>query len=137
MKDRIMFKKGFKYQLVEDYIIRLNISGYDIRSDFLSLNSNGLLLIKKGYAWDGPSGPTVDTKTFMRGSLIHDAIYQLIREKKLPEWYRGYADYVIKEICLEDKMCKIRAWWVYKALASKFADFASDPKNKRKVIEAP
>ena len=50
------------------------------KSAFIEIGTDGLLTIRKGYAWDGPSGPTIDTKDFMRGSLVHDALYQLLRE---------------------------------------------------------
>ncbi len=30
-----------------------------------------------------PNGPTIETKTFMRASLVHDALYQLMREEHL------------------------------------------------------
>ena len=136
MKDQIAFRKGYKYQLAEDYGIQIEIYGHNIKSDFISLNESGFLWIYKGYAWDGPSGPTIDTKTFMLVRLVCDALYQLIREGKLDSSYREYADDLIKKICLEDKMCEIRAWWVYKGL-DKFADFAADPKNKKKIIYAP
>ena len=49
----------------------------------------------------------------MRGSLVHDALYQLIREKKIKEDQRKRADEILREICLEDGMSKIRAWWVF------------------------
>ena len=63
--------KRYKYQLMRDYkhqtIIRLN---HDVKiKSFITLSSSGLLTISKGYAWDGPSGPTIDTNNFMRGSL--------------------------------------------------------------------
>jgi len=53
---------------------------------YLKLDGDGQFEFSKGYAWDGPSGSTVDTLNFMRGSLVHDALYQLIRmEKILPQ----------------------------------------------------
>ena len=51
----------------------------------LEITSEGELIIRNGYSWDGPSGPTIDTKNFMQGSLIHDALCQLMREIILPQ----------------------------------------------------
>jgi len=51
----------------------------------LGITSDGMLKIKTGYSWDGPSWPAIDTKNFMQGSLIHDALYQLMRELVLPQ----------------------------------------------------
>ncbi len=70
----------YKYQLMADYILQIDIKPIqNIELKFLSLSSEGALPIKKFYAWDGPSGPTIDTRDFMRGSLVHDALYQLMR----------------------------------------------------------
>lgn len=74
----------------------------------------GVLHIDRGYAWDGPSGPAIHTANFMRGSLVHDALYQLMREGHLAaSRYRDDADKELKLTCLEDGMSSLRAWWVY------------------------
>lgn len=132
----IEYKSGYKYQLAGTCVYNTGIMGYEITSEYLSLYKNGLLVILKGYCWDGPSGPTVDTKTFMRGSLIHDAIYQLIREGKLPMQVRQIADHELRTVCLQDGMMQFRAWYVYHSVDIAAAD-AANPKNKKKVIKAP
>jgi hypothetical protein len=108
--------RNYKYQLVEDYELIIPIKEKSIVEKFIELNEAGRLLIKKGYCWDGPSGPTIDTLTFMRGSLVHDALYQLIRMERLDLSYRDKADRIIRQICLEDGMNRIRAWYVYWSL---------------------
>jgi hypothetical protein len=108
--------KRYKYQLVEPYPIEIGIRGYAVDNPYLKLDVDGKLEIAKGYAWDGPSGPTVDTLTFMRGSLVHDALYQLIRFEEIPLRYREYADLLLKKICLEDGMSSFRAEYVYQAV---------------------
>lgn len=106
----------YKYQLVKDYKVVIPIKGKTILEDYIELYPNGILLIKKGYAWDGPSGPTIDTLSFMRGSLVHDVLYQLIRMRLLDLSYRKRADQIIRQICLEDGMSRIRAGYVYRSL---------------------
>ena len=108
----------YKYQLMDDYIIQIDIKPIqNIEFKFLSLSSEGVLTIRKSYAWDGPSGPTIDTRSFMRGSLVHDALYQLMRLSALDyKIYRKRSDEILKEICLEDGMCSFRAWYVYQAV---------------------
>jgi hypothetical protein len=69
--------------------------------------------ISKGYCWDGPSGPTIDTDNFMLGSLIHDAMYQLMREYPPFRAYRNDADEALRRICIEEGMSSLRARWVY------------------------
>ena len=112
--NHIYYRSGYKYQTTRDYSYLSEITGFSGGNQFLSLNKEGLLFIHKGYAWDGPSGPTLDTKDAMRGSLVHDALYQLMREKILPLSMRDRADGLLKTICEADGMNHIRAevWWV-------------------------
>lgn len=117
MKEIIQYKGGYKYQLTVDYSLIVPIRlDMPILSRFIDLTPDGWLTIKAGYAWDGPSGPTIDTKNFMRGSLVHDALYQLMREGLLPESYRNVADVQLRNICLVDGMSTVRAWGVYQAV---------------------
>lgn len=133
----IRYRAGYKYQLSDSYSVGVTICPeYDIDTDYIGLTRNGLLSIEKGYAWDGPSGPTVDTPSFMRGSLIHDSLYQLIREGNLSEEDREAADLELHRICLEDGMSRLRAWWVWRGVRLGGGP-AADPKNERPVLTAP
>ena len=128
------YKKGYKYQLVDDYRIRIEIfPEFDINTRYIQLSNTGILTLKAGYAWDGPSGPTFDTKNFMRGSLVHDALYQLLRGGELSSLHRNYIDCLLREICLQDDMSRIRAWYVYKAVV-KAGGYAASPKSIKKII---
>ena len=134
----IEYRGGYKYQLKKDYtdIIPIRPSS-NINSQFISLSNTGSLFIKSGYAWDGPSGPTIDTQNFMRGSLVHDALYQLMREGTLDDQlYRESADRLLQVHCIEDGMSRIRAWWVYQGV--RFGGGPSaDPDIKRPIKHAP
>lgn len=136
----ISYKEGYKYQLFEEYQTDTPIKiDEDVSSngDYVLLSKEGKIVIKKGYAWDGPSGPTIDTLNFMRGSLVHDALYQLMREKKLIKAvHRDPADRLLQKMCKDDGMCSIRAWWVYHGV-SKFGGSAADSSNIKLVIKAP
>ena len=133
----IEYKSGFKYQLSRDYGIQTSIfPDKDIYTRFTELSISGFLIIKSGYAWDGPSGPAIDTKNFMRGSLVHDALYQLIREGLLNIKFRIPADKELIKICLEDRMWKLRTKWVYFAVKT-FAKRCARVGHKRKTITAP
>jgi hypothetical protein len=126
--------KKWKYQLVEDYDIKTDLKPLmSIRRalvKLLSLSPDGVLSIGKYYAWDGPSGPTIDTRNFMRGSLVHDALYQLMREGVLDyKVHRKRADEILRELCLEDGMCSFRAWYVYQGVHI-FAEKGAHPKKE-------
>jgi len=125
MSSTICYRKlrKYKYQLLkEDFQLELDVKiPVEIQiENFVGLSAEGTLTIKAGYAWDGPSGPTVDTKTFMRGSLVHDALYQLIRAEKFEpgsrDKMRAMADDLLRDICIEDGMSSFRAWYVHRAV---------------------
>ena len=126
--------RNYKYQLMDEYIIQIDIKpAQDIKFKFLSLSSEGILTMRKYYAWDGPSGPTIDTRNFMRGSLVHDALYQLMRLSALNyRIHRKRADEILKEICLEDGMWSFRAWYVYQAVHI-FAKSGARPQEEPEV----
>lgn len=109
--------RRYKYRLQKEYIREIKIHPeYAIGNEYVTLDSNGRLTITKGYCWDGPSGPTIDTPDFMEGSLVHDVLYQLMREGHISRDFQYYADKLLVEICRKKGMGKLRAWWVYNAL---------------------
>ncbi|MDF5607407.1 hypothetical protein P3745_24975, partial [Vibrio parahaemolyticus] len=63
--------------------------GVPFESSYLSLSEQGLLTIKKGYSWDGVSGPATDTRNLILASLVHDELYQLMREELPPQSNRA------------------------------------------------
>ena len=128
------YRKGFKYQVAEDEYFITDILGYDIDLKFLQLTPDGMFLTRHGYAWDGPSGPAVDSDDFMRPSLGHDGLYQLMRLELLPRSLRKQIDKLMHKWCLEEEMLEFRADYCYAGVRA-FADSAADPKNKRKVYE--
>jgi hypothetical protein len=130
----ISYRTGFKYQLAENHRHKLRVvTPGGVRSELFSID-NGWLVISAGYAWDGASGPTRDTKNSMRGSLIHDALYQGIREKVLPESFRPLADSEFWLIVNEDGMRWWRAWAWFGAVRRFGGEAAS---KVREVLTAP
>ena len=128
---------GYKYQLMEKYVHETKWvlpNAVQMRGRWVGLSRTGRLTLKKGYAWDGPSGPTIDTKNFMRGSLVHDACYQLMREKLLPTTKRKPADVLLWLICIEDGMSRTRADYVYHAVRVFGGSSARPPKKPKQVI---
>ena len=137
MTKKIHYYDGYKYQLAEDYSHNVGMIGdEDIVLDFLVLKCDGWLQINKGYAWDGPSGPAIDTSSFMRASLVHDALYQIFRANKLHQDYRKRADKLLLTISLEDKMPWWRAYYSYFAVRL-LARKAAAPVSAREPLTAP
>ena len=132
----LYFKRGYKYQTSRDYHIKVSIWGREIDTSYVSLDKKGNLLIRKGYAWDGASGPTWDTLNSMIGSLVHDVLYQLIRQGLLNPLYKKYADEVLHDICTEDGMYTWRAdYWRWAVL--KFGAGSCRPSAEPKEEVAP
>lgn len=106
----IEYTKGFKYQLRADFTMMLSFCPEkDIKTYWISFSHNGWLEIRRGYAWDGMSGGVYDTKTSMQGSLVHDALYQLLRHSQLPMSLWPVVDDELEKICRNDKMWGWRA----------------------------
>ena len=136
-KKRIRYRnlKNYKYQLLTMYTHATGlqlIQNISTKNEWLKLGKKGRLTLKKGYAWDGPSGPTIDTKNFMRAALVHDGLYQLMREGLLDhEEHRESADDLLRDICIEDGMSKFRAWYVHKAVRT-FGGKNTGPRTKER-----
>ena len=134
----IKYKTGYQYQLAEDYAIRTGIfPAAEIREDFISMDRDGLLTIKKGYAWDGASGIAIDTADFMRGSLVHDVLYQLMQDGKLSQAWRKPADELLVQLCREDGMGDVRSWYVLKAVRAFGKQYAAARNDSDTVKSAP
>ena len=130
--------RGYKYRLKEDFFIYLpELLNHSIQTSYISVKPNGHMMITEEYAWDGASGPTLDTKTSMRGSLTHDALTQLIRMGYLPKSFRSKADGILRRICLEDGMCTARAnTWEW--CVNRFGEMSILPRPEEgKVYYAP
>ena len=116
----LYFKRGYKYQVSRDFHATLVLPfpvTDPVKTDYLELDQFGNLLIKKGYAWDGASGPTWDTQNSMRGSLVHDAGYQLIRLGLVDPRNKEYFDQVLHDLCTQDGMWGWRAdYWRWAVL---------------------
>lgn len=136
VKNSIHYRDGYKYQLAADYEVITDLRPDKvIISNFLMLQPDGLLFIMAGYAFDGPSGPVIDVKEFMRASLVHDALYQLMREGKLPQRFKPMADQEMMKICIQDGMSYPLARIAYEGV--EHFGYSSCEKQERKLLTAP
>jgi len=107
---RIAYRRGYKYQLAEAYTLRTPIlPPQRIVTEWIELDQNGWLTLRRGYAWDGASGPTIDTPDSMRPSLVHDGFYQLMADGLLGLEHREAVDDFFLQLLLEDGMLPPRA----------------------------
>jgi hypothetical protein len=127
------FTKGYKFQIEEDFSVQTTIypqeyiDTWDIR-----LESNGVLTLKIGFAWDGASGPTIDTTSTMIPSAVHDALYKLMRREFLPIVFRKGVDQFFHDHLIKEGMWRLRAWYWYRGVRLGGGPSA---KKRRKVYE--
>lgn len=102
---------GFRYQLAKDFVIQIPIKlNHGIYDEYHTINRDGLLTLKRGFAWDGPSGPTINTKNSQIPAAVHDALYRMIRNDALPYSMKEVADQIFYEMLMHFGMSKFRAW---------------------------
>lgn len=137
-KNQIKYRSGYKYQLAEDYKIKTAIIPKEaVDTKFIKLDLQGNLTVSEGYAWDGPSGPVTDTQNNMRASLVHDAFYQLMRNKYLTiKNHKDKSDRLFQKMCVEDGVSVTNAKIYYYGLKIGGKP-AADPKNKKPILKAP
>jgi len=132
----IHYRDGYKYQLTKSYRIKTAVKGYEVNTPYIKLFSNGSLYIIWGYAWDGPSGPTYDSRNSIRASLVHDAFYSLLRKGMLPPKIRILADKELDRILKEDGMWAVRRWYWLRGVRW-FAGTAASTDSAKKTLQAP
>lgn len=114
--DTLYYRHGYEYQVLKnDFRCQTNVlPEEDIYHEFIRLDKHGMLTIDIGYAWDGAS------KAFdvglIRASLVHDAMYQLIRDGKISKKWRKQADKDFIAIAKIDGVPWFRRQYAYAAL---------------------
>ena len=68
----------YKFKVEENFSIELPFKIPDFEHPYAS-SKDGILSIKRGYAWDGASGPIINTRDTLVASLVHDVLYQAMR----------------------------------------------------------
>jgi hypothetical protein len=133
----LKYRGGYKYQLAEHKTFQTEICPVrDIVTARIWLTVDGTLTVREGYAWDGCSGPVVDRKANRNASLAHDALYQLMRMKRLPHNRWRDADREFAKILKQDGAWKITRQ-IYMAGLKIAHGRAALPKNRKRIHEAP
>lgn len=115
---RAIIHPRYRWKLTENHIHRLdNCQMDDVGALKWATLKCGQLTIFEGYAWDGASGPALDSMSMARASLIHDVLYQLIAADMLPKKpWKLHADRELRRIMREDGASWIRSQYVYAAV---------------------
>lgn len=121
--------RNYKFQLLADYVKLIDLYSHEIETPFICLSTDGLLTIQKGYAWNGANA-IPDTLHTIEPSLVHDALYQLLREGELHKDYREYADKLMRDMCYTLGAARWYAWVIYQGLRVGGGPFAKYRKKK-------
>lgn len=102
-------KYNYKFKVEKSLTIKLPFTFNNFTHPYIKL-INGNLTINIGYAWDGASGPVIDTKNTLIASLVHDALYQAMRLNLIPnnEATRKLADKTFYSILKDNGVFAIR-----------------------------
>ena len=106
----------YMYKTKRKYEQKTTIFDRTFMNDYLCLTIGGLLIIGRDYYWDGASGVAINCEKNVRASLIHDALYQMIREGVLPLEFRLNADQMFYHVLRQDGMGWLRAKLYYRAV---------------------
>jgi hypothetical protein len=132
---RIAYRSGYKYQLAATYVGALHFfPPCSVDHPYFQLRPDGTIIVRASYCYDGPSGPTIDTPSAMRGSLIHDVLYQAMRGGLLPRKCKGAADRELEIVCVEDGMIRLRAR-AWRMAVNEFGSVTGEP--ERPILHAP
>ncbi len=131
----MQYTSGYKYQIRTEVRFALppEFDGVDIAADFITLK-NRELVIYVGYAYNGASGPTIDTKNSMRATAFHDAMYQLFCLELLIREFRALVDELFYELLRQDGMAAPRAF-VWRRGVQKMGDNPS--RANKNIMVAP
>ena len=122
-------QNGYKYRLTERYehkfLARTILPAVALACSYHTLYPQQVIAFEVGYAWDGCSGPAIDRPVTMLASLVHDGLYQLMRERLLAQRYREWADLEFYRLLDRSGFTFARAY--YKGVRL-FAGYAARPK---------
>lgn len=119
------YKSGYKYILAEQTMFLTKVTPTTMIGigSYITLTPDGLLILGKGYAWNGMTC-WPDTKKNMKAGLVHDALYQLIQEGLLAMSWKNAADLTLLEMLkAEDDITANLCFFAVQELGSYFIKY--------------
>jgi hypothetical protein len=135
----IEYSSGYAFVLEKEYSLTVQVPLLPTRkvgTRFVSMDKTGLLVVAEGYAWDGASGPMRQSPDIIRPSLVHDALYQLMREDLIDRANRAAADKLLRDMCVEDGSPSWYADAIHLAVQAFGARFVQ-PGSTHLIMKAP
>lgn len=110
ISDQFKYSSGYKYQLKSNVVIQTPLLPGTPRfiQGYVFLDTDGVLMIYRGYAWDGCTNAP-DTDSNMLAGLVHDALYQMMQEDVLDKSFKPMADEMLRDIMISQGSFKATA----------------------------
>lgn len=123
-------KVQYNHYLEENEVIqtRLRPSKSAIIPGYIFLGVDGRIIIYHRYAWDGITNG-VDFKSNRTAGLVHDALYQLMREGCLDLSFKDQCDEELRDIMIREGCFKFIANFFY-FMVQKFGNAFATKKKK-------
>jgi hypothetical protein len=132
----LFYCDGYKYQSRCPMVYFSGIlPEKDIFTDLIVLRRDGWMWVAPYFAWDGASGPAIDTASVMRASHFHDGAAALMRMGKLPMDCRFQANETYRRLMITDGAFRERA--DLHCFTLDRTKYWADPKNSKRVFVAP
>lgn len=98
---QLKYSSGYKFQINSDVVVQTTLRHAIpcVIQGYVFLDTNGLLYIYRGYAWNGCTNAPDTDSNFLAG-LVHDALYQLMQEGILDQSFKPDADGMLRDIMI-------------------------------------
>ena len=127
------------YRLADDTVYQTPFRlAVEIDTSYATLKTDGTLICKLGYGWNGPSGVPKKRHTggMIYGALPHDTLYGLMCDKLLSrdKASRKMADQVLRQAMRSAGSWALTSWVFYLAVRCKGRDYAN-PRSLNRLRE--
>ena len=110
ISNQFSYSGGYKYQLKSNVVIQTTLRPDTPRfiQGYVFLDTDGVLRIYRGYAWDGCTSAPDNDRNMLAG-LVHDALYQLMQEDVLDKSFKPLADEMLRNVMESQGAFKVTA----------------------------
>jgi hypothetical protein len=94
-------------QIFKKVTFKTKVTGFIVKTPYYELRANGQITLFRDYCWNGNTGLPLALESkwlqcMLPGSAGHDALYQILKEKRIPKSYRKEADVFLKDKWIAD-----------------------------------
>lgn len=134
ISNQLLYSSGYKFQLNSGVVVQTTLRPAQpcVIQGYVFLDTDGLLYIYRGYAWDGcTSAP--DTDSNLLAGLVHDALYQLMQVGILDKSFKADADEMLRNIMISQGSFKFVAA-IFRAAVYIFGGLHMKPSKVRTLL---